>query len=279
MNYEEFKEGMKKGIIGLLPEKYKTWTADVKKVNKVNEALDALLLSSREGNCAVPVIYIKKYYQAYQNGISMEDVLTAVAEEFLSAGAYLKDTPADYGLKNPQENIIYVLINTEKNRHLLENVPHRRIMDLSLIYRVVADMNDDGFNSAVVTKEMAEAFKMDEEALFRTAAENTPRIMPAEMAEIDEQFYIIGNSRGAFGAAAILYEGILEDMAEMLEKDFYIIPSSIHEVYVVPKDMIPASIVKTAILDANRTVVRPEDMLSDSLYCYSRTDHSLSVSG
>lgn len=277
MNYEEFKNELVRKFIDRLPEEYNPWTVSVQKVNKINEAVDALILHSQEENCAVPAVYIKKYYLAYESGASMEEVLREAAEEFLSARKYLKNTTENYGLENPRENIIYVLVNTEKNRHLLDHVPHRRIMDLSLIYRVIADMKDDGFNSAVITKEMAEAFDMDEETLFQAAAENTPRLMPVEMAEIDKQFYIIGNKRGAFGAAAVLYEGVLEDMAEMLEQDLYIIPSSIHEVYIMPQEQIPARIVKDAIFDANRTVLRPEDVLSDSLYCYNRRDRCVSV--
>ncbi len=68
-------------------------------------------------------------------------------------------------------------------------------------------------------------------------------------------------------------------MAEILGKDLYIMPSSIHEVYIMPQGQVPAQVVKNAILDANRTVVREEDVLSDNLYCYSRSEGRLTVAG
>lgn len=279
MNYDEFKNELARQITDYLPKEYKSWTCSVQKVNKVNGAVDALMLNSQEKTCVVPAIYLNKYYQQYLSGTSMKEVITSAANEFLGGREYVKNTTEAYGLKNPKENIIYVLVNTDKNQHLLAQVPHRQIMDLSMIYRVIADIEDEGFNSAVVTNQMAEAFKMDEEALYRTAAENTPRIMPVKIAEIGELFYIIGNSRGALGAAAVLYEGVLENMAEILGKDLYIIPSSIHEVYIMPQGQVPAQVVKNAILDANRTVVREEDVLSDNLYCYSRSEGRLTVAG
>ncbi len=184
MNYDEFKNELARQITDYLPKKYKSWTCSVQKVNKVNGAVDALMLNSQEKTCVVPAIYLNKYYQQYLSGTSMKEVITSAANEFLGGREYVKNTTEAYGLKNPKENIIYVLVNTDKNQHLLAQVPHRQIMDLSMIYRVIADIEDEGFNSAVVTNQMAEAFKMDEEALYRTAAENTPRIMPVKIAGI-----------------------------------------------------------------------------------------------
>jgi hypothetical protein len=41
---------------------------------------------------------------------------------------------------------------------------------------------------------------------------------------------VISNEKGINGAASMLYENELHELAESLESDLYILPSSVHEV-------------------------------------------------
>ena len=72
-----------------------------------------------------------------------------------------------------------------------------------------------------------------------------------------------------------LYGDILKDFANKKGADMYILPSSIHEVIMVPADRIndPTKLL-SIVHDANTTVVSIGDVLSDSVYYYDRkTDH------
>ena len=73
-----------------------------------------------------------------------------------------------------------------------------------------------------------------------------------------------------------VYETYLEDLAMQIEDDLCIAPSSIHEVLIFPLSLVqPARIIKT-VRDVNRTVVLPQEKLSDSAYIYRRDTHIIS---
>jgi hypothetical protein len=88
--------------------------------------------------------------------------------------------------------------------------------------------------------------------------------------------YVLTNASGSLGAAALFYPDVKEKTGEILGSDYYILPSSIHEVILVPD---AAGIDKKELCDmvkqANRTVVEPQDILSDNVYHYSRDDRRL----
>ena len=57
---------------------------------------------------------------------------------------------------------------------------------------------------------------------------------------------------------------------------FYILPSSIHEVILVPSNKIDdPSALFTMVSDANNTVVALGDILSDSVYYYNRRKNQI----
>ena len=90
------------------------------------------------------------------------------------------------------------------------------------------------------------------------------------------QMYVLTNSSKIQGAACMFYPHVLEMIGEILKEDFYILPSSIHEVILVPSDRIDnPSDLFTMVEDANRTVVALGDILSDSVYYYNREKNQI----
>ncbi len=81
---------------------------------------------------------------------------------------------------------------------------------------------------------------------------------------------VLTNSKRSSGAVCILYPGVLEEVAaERMGGDFYIIPSSVHEVILLPDDgRLLEENLKEMIFEVNRTKVDPEEVLSDNLYYY-----------
>lgn len=87
--------------------------------------------------------------------------------------------------------------------------------------------------------------------------------------------YILTNEQEVNRASALLYGDVLKDFANKKGTDMYILPSSIHEVILLPSDRIndPTKLL-SMVHDANTTVVSIGDVLSDSVYYYDRkTDH------
>ena len=80
---------------------------------------------------------------------------------------------------------------------------------------------------------------------------------------------ILTNSRKTYGACSILYPGMLEQLAERIGGDYYMIPSSVHEFLLVPAEREQdREELKKMIAEVNRTELPPEEVLSDHLYLY-----------
>lgn len=88
--------------------------------------------------------------------------------------------------------------------------------------------------------------------------------------------YIGTNPERILGASILMYETYLEDLAAQIEDDLCIAPSSIHEVLIFPLSLVQPSKIIEIVRDVNRTVVLPQEKLSDSVYIYRRGTHAIS---
>lgn len=85
--------------------------------------------------------------------------------------------------------------------------------------------------------------------------------------------YVLTNKIGINGAAVILYDNVLKMIAEELESDLIILPSSIHEVLVLAfREDSSMSELKDMVCSINKDEVPTVDILSDNVYRYSRED-------
>ena len=83
--------------------------------------------------------------------------------------------------------------------------------------------------------------------------------------------YVLTNEQRLYGAANILYPEYLEDIAQRVDSDIYIIPSSVHEVITIPAYMVESvDYLQAMVMEVNRNEVSEEDYLSDGVYLYSR---------
>jgi hypothetical protein len=202
----------------------------------------------------------------------------AQAMEILVQGvAYGKILGTRFPSEGLEQKVVGVLINAELNKSLLEHLPHRRLLDLALIYRVIVKTSDTGVTSAMVSHQMAGHYGFSEEDLFQAAIRNTPELMPVICQEMEREFYLLTNAHKINGASALLYEGILEQVAEELEDDLYILPSSIHEVFLVPATKHNLHLLKQVVRTANQEVVTQEELLSNSIYQYDRRSGQLTI--
>ena len=253
MNYEIFKEVVKEKFMDYMPDSFKGMELIVRPAEKVNMTYDAINIRGEDTTIS-PTIYINDMYEKYQSCGDLEETLMAACD--LMAMEFAK-TPqvvdVDSLYKDADEKVVFQLINTEQNKSFLEQVPHREFQDLSIIYKLVVNADTESIQSIKVTNSLAERLGMNEEQLFKYAAENTRRIlpprirnmndvmkemflsdgMPEEIAEMmirevppEQTLWIISNYRGIDGAVSMLYENELHELAENLESDLYILPSS-----------------------------------------------------
>ena len=88
--------------------------------------------------------------------------------------------------------------------------------------------------------------------------------------------YVLSNKSRVEGAACMLYPNLIQDFAEAIQSSFYIIPSSIHELLLLPtKHFEESQEVTSMIQEINDTQVSVEEILSYSLYLYDREEQKI----
>lgn len=305
MDYKSFKEAVKEKFSEYLPEKYQDVTIDISPTNKVNRTLDALFVKrNAPGRNISPIVYVNDMYEKYLASGDLDMELQSAADLIAEEMAHIPPVLSDFPMKSANDNIVFQLINTEQNRELLAEMPHREYHDLSVIYRLVAEIDETGMQSAIVNNALAERLGLDEEQLFQLAEANTKRIlppvvrsmpdvmreifekdgMPQEIADMmvrefseDLQLYVISNDRGLNGAASMLYEDNLHTLASELETDLYIMPSSIHEVLAMPASMGEPNELAAMVSDINMNQVSLEERLSNQVYHYDKDLRKLTL--
>lgn len=204
------------------------------------------------------------------------------------------------------KNVVFMFVNTEMNTDYLEEIPHREFLDLSIIYKVVVKKTHDGTATYTISNDNLSIIGLSEQELYDLAKENTFRIFepyfdsmsnnaisilndrlletdpfdPAYKSILDqiadmeafagEPLYIISNKTRLNGAISILNSDIMEKAAEIMEDDFYIFPSSIHECLICPISKVSETDALAMVIDANRDAVDTKDILANSVYKYTR---------
>ena len=289
MNFEEFKAWVKENITS--KDWKETSQVEISVVKKNNGVSKAGLFIRESGQDVSPILYLDDNYIHYQNGELLENVIKKIRDDYNEKVqmAAVK-IPNLQEFENVRGKIIYRLVNYEKNKELLEDCPHRRLYDLAVTFRWVAHIDNDGVSTSLITNRQVKEWGVSVNDLVLAAQQNTPRLFPAKIVDIEEMLagkmsfilypstipmYILTNEQEVNGASALLYGDVLKDFANKKGTDMYILPSSIHEVILLPSDRIndPTKLL-SMVHDANTTVVSIGDVLSDSVYYYDRkTDH------
>ncbi len=258
MDYKVFKEKLEKEFVGHMPDDFAGHTVVIEPVFKVNREMDKIELLPPEGieDNIRPALYVQDIYDHYKECNDFDFTMDKAAFEMAAGYRKMPQSAVNTITESGRERIVMMLINTEQNRQLLEDHPHRVFNDLSVVYRVIVDKNEKGIQSAMVHHGLAERLGMGEEDLFRAAVENTKRLfpptvrsmnevmkeiflndgMPEEMVSLviediapENMLYVISNEDKVNGAVSMLYEEELHKLSEQLGSDLYIMPSSIHE--------------------------------------------------
>lgn len=298
MNYESFKVQVSEKFMEYMPEQYRDMSLKLQKVNKTNCILDGIfLVSNTPGRKVAPTIYINDMYAHYRKCNDLQEVMKVAAEFMEMAMLECNNTNIKLDFSNVEDNIIFQFINTEQNRELLKEIPHREFLDLSIIYRYIAKVDEKGIHSCIVKSSFAEKFHFKEEQLFELAMKNTRRIlppavknmhdvfyetyiqdgMPKEIAEMlsnvipeDYPMYVISNDRYISGAISMLYEDKLHEIAIQLNSDLYIMPVSVNEVIVVATYMGEPDKFAEMVAEINMQEIKLSERLSNQVYYYNK---------
>ena len=298
-NYEEFKELVEAEFLKFMPEKYQDMEISIRKCNKVNTSRDGLSLMSKDSGMNIsPTIYIDDMFKDYERTGDIREVLTKAAALFEEAMEHAGELVPAVDYDNAKDNVVFQLINTEQNREMLNNMPSREFKDLSIVYRwVIKADSPEGIHSAMIDNLLAAKLGMTEDELFKCAVQNTKRIfppvvknmndviremfvkdgMPIEVAEMmtqeipdDKSMWVISNAQGINGAVSMLYEDNLHELAMKLDSDLYIMPSSVHEVIAVSSNLGDPNELAAMVVEVNMQEVELAERLSNQVYHYDK---------
>jgi hypothetical protein len=285
------------------------YTARIYKVMKNNSLeLDSLVLQ-KEGKNFSPNIYVKPYYEAYQEGVKISELVYRLCNIYQNCTIPIVEDTFTYSFEQMKPFIIYRLVNYDRNLKLLEKIPHIRYLDLAITYHCLVREDEEGIGTIRITNEHMKHWKAHLKELHELAAENTKRLFPDILRSMEEvirsmlleeltgqeemqeevnpfildtsgqtnKMYILTNQKGINGASCLLYPDVMHKLSEEFESDFYVFPSSIHELILVPThDNKNSKEYSDMVREINITQVAREEVLSDRVYYYSR-DKGLTV--
>lgn len=90
--------------------------------------------------------------------------------------------------------------------------------------------------------------------------------------------YMLTNDTGINGAFCLLYDDVIKNFAKEQNWNVYILPSSVHELMLVPEQEDTAlEFLAELVVEANQTAVGLIDLLSDNIYYYDRDRDEISI--
>ena len=309
MNYEQFKSAVIDFLSQNIPDPKTITVHPVMKNNGVR--LDGLIVLEGDSNYS-PTIYLDSYYTRYEAGMTFETLCLEILEMYTSHRTMAQiDTDFFMDYQKIRDRLAFKLIHARRNAELLKDVPHIAYLDLAIVFYCLLDHTFfDDTGTILIHNSHLELWQIDCDTLLRDARRNTPLMLPKTLRDIrdvladyaDEgtahgcayepedssppisggdggfHFLVLTNRKNLFGAACILYDGLLAQIADRLESDLVILPSSVHEVLILPAgDRSAYAATHRMVEDVNEAALLPDEILSDHAYYYSRRERRVSI--
>jgi len=286
MEFKQFVEEVQENIKKYLPSRYQDAEVRMQEVNKNNGVkLNGLIVQQPDSDVA-PTIYMEEYYErAREYGISISDTCKMISESILDSE---RSFDAKSFLTNDyvKDNVYVRLVGAENNKEMLSQVPHKLFHDLAATYRVTVSIEPGMNGSFQLSNEMLERFELDKEGLYDLALKNTMELFPQKLQSMEDillsfgmseeelalvggapEMYVLSNTHNVEGATTLLYPGVLEEISKAFGKDLVVLPSSLHEVIIVPKgEGMDAADFKHMVNEVNLTQVDAHEVLSNNVY-------------
>lgn len=238
-------------------------------------------ISIRKGNSNIAATFY------YKDNDTDAEIITRTIEAYNASG-----TP-DFDVDNITENftnwdwvadkIVPVLFNKTKSVYPDDVVTKDFVNDIGILYKIIVSTDSLGRATIKVTKPILDRWGITEDELFVKAKENIDK--EAIIKDMQEMMFemmgtssegndlvreiqpglmsVMTNTTKVDGAAVMLCLPDLVENGELEDKNYYVIPSSIHECILVSTDSMEPDALNAMIREVNATQVLPEDFLSD----------------
>ena len=269
MTVEEFREYVKDGIKEYIPEEYETF---IQEVNKPTGAYVGVGARKRGSNIA-PIIRLEEAYRDYTDGECLEDILRGIAETLTSAPLptmNVQDIMKEYEVAKTRLYIRVVNALTAPDAVVKELEE-----DIAIVPYILLNKDGRGISAFAVTSDFLGMWGVEAGQVIDDAKRNAQELFPAEIKSMTELFgvshgdemIVVSNDTHTGGASALFYENTLERLEEIFGGDFYILPSSIHEMIAIPYGGDTGEL-QEMVEKINGEEVPEEDRLTNSVYRY-----------
>lgn len=296
-NYELFIEQLINGIHDIT-----NISLENIKFVKGNEDRLNIILAEHDGVYEACSVHVDELYTAYQDGAKLNAIVNYISNDVLHAknnNIYYDKTIELMDYDTAKNRLFVRLINYGRNADILKNVVYKTFGDIAFTVCAIVDENEYGIVSTKILKFMVKKWGKNDNDIFNEAIKNTyyltpPRIYKWEgvlcdesytgeifmndedICDLDKSFSgnTLSTTRKTNGAIAVFLPGVAEKISELLDSDFYMVFTSIHEVMihstgsgVDPKDL------KLVLQDTLREVTPSSDYLTEKIYKYNRKTH------
>ena len=298
MEYKEFVEYIKMNAGYIAGEGGNITINHVIKNNGCE--MDGLVIMEK-GKDIAPTIYLDSFYELYTNGENIKNIIRQIEVIYeQNKNNVTFDVNILKHFDTIKDKIVYKVVNYRSNEKLLEQVPHKRILDLAVVFYCLLDNEYGRSATALIYNNNLKNWNVTIDDVYKAALKNTPDLLHSKISsmaalfekcgvnvdgeEVDlkdyvpSDMYVLTNESKLNGAACILYENVLYDFAQKLGADLYILPSSVHEVILLPKlSMFEKDELVNMGTEVNTDGVAADEVLSDHVYEYNRTERLITM--
>lgn len=302
MEFKEFIVKIENSIKEFYGENVKV---EVKKITKNNGVILNGVVITKEDENISPTIYLEGFYGDYLKGKVFGRIVQEIIqiyEEHKIKVPINMDFFLDY--QAVRGRLFLKVINYEKNEERLVDIPHKRFLDLAVVV-YYAYMNDYlGRGSIQVNVSHLDSWGVSQEEVFGEAEKNTREKLGVEILGMKDMLWELMGDRESpefeqireniscmekeitmhvltlrgryYGAASICFPDMLRAFARKCKRNFYILPSSIHELIVIPDTgrENPENL-RNMVREVNDDHVDAEEQLSDNIYYFNLESESV----
>lgn len=289
MNYEEF---MKRLLADLQNFYGRDVVIATEKILKNNgQYYHGLQITLKTSGNVIPIIYTDGIYEKYKNGdMGMEECVREVLktrEKYECPEEILQFANSLTEWKFVKGKVYPVLLSTEDNRELIQKLVSTPFLDLAVIYIIRGNEGE----CVKISREMLKAYGIDKQELHEQAMENLGKdgyrfqdmeelikemlherglgedILPLFGEDRKGKMFVLTNPVKLYGAAGILDKKRVREFAG--GRNFFILPSAVHETIFVPDDHgFDSRELDKMVAEINATQVEKEERLADHSYYY-----------
>ena len=311
----DIKEFQKK-LIETINEKTENAVIEAKEVIGNNGVKRHGLVMKGTTQYTNPVIYIDKEYERYSDEEEIDDIYD-ISQRIIQIYELSKneDIGQEEMVKNindwnwAKNKVMFTLVNTDKNKEVLKAVPSTPFLDLSYTYYIQLQNCNFENGNVRIKNEYLDRWDITLEELHKQAVKNLMKFTEEEMEprvdvvlkilfegnnEFKEEgtkfirdvnseseyseMHVLSTTSHIYGAVYMFYSSKIKALADKLDSDLYILPSSIHELILIPVlENEEVETLREMVNQVNEESVENIDYLSDNVYRFNRNTEEICI--